>query len=209
MDAHTQDRLKELITALARNPNIHNLASAIQSTAPPAPALPPHPITTTATTATTPADPPPYPFSELDSDCDDDEDDENDDDEEPHRSSTRKQPTTRLSIDASTRIIGSHNAVTVPAPHALAAMVFAALRQAGHAPAVDGGERARRLRVELNCGVDVRGDGNVVGGGLGVGVGGGVRKGDVAMQHGDVGGRKRAASEVLGGPEPTRAKTTE
>lgn len=193
MDTHTQDRLKELITALARNPNLPNLASAIQT----APTTPPP-------NNSTPADPPPYPFADEDDTSDTDIDDH------PHPIS---KPSTTINIDASTHVIGSHNTLTVNAPNALAAMVFAALRQAGHAAVavIDGTVTSRSLALRLNCNVDVRGDGNVVGGGSS-GAGGAMKKPEGGAMNANAGAtpampeatsrgsengsRKRAADEV-------------
>ena len=203
MDTRTQGRLRELIAALASNPNLPNLVGGTTQIAP---ANQPH---------TGAADPPPYPFVEEDDGSDIDEDDVR----APH---PMNKPSTKINIDASTHVIGSHNSLTVNAPNALAAMVFAALRQASQASVavIDGTVTSRSVTLRLNCNVDVRGDGNVVGGSGGVGLGGKKPEAGanastdaasatpampepVAGRGPESGGRKRAAEEVRTTPFPS------
>ena len=146
----TQALLKELLDALLRNPNLPQLMDSLSAT------------TATAQLSTTPlnhdASPPPYPFAEMDAFSD------SDDDEDAPSPSPATAPSTTLHIDGSTHIIGSRNGITTPSPAAVAATVVAALRQASTGI---GGARslasAPNVTVRVDCGVHIRGDGNLMG----------------------------------------------
>jgi len=100
--------------------------------------------------------PPPYtPADDSASDADSDTEEEETDD-------------LHLKINASTTIHGSNNLVSIPQLDSarLSAILVSALRQhAGQSQTMksDGSMRATKVNVEINCGISITGDRNVVG----------------------------------------------
>ncbi|KAI9656746.1 MAG: hypothetical protein M1821_003385 [Bathelium mastoideum] len=155
IDAHTQTRLRELLAILVNNPQLPQIAAALQTGAP----------------AQTGA-PPPYP--EADNDDAAANDDDEDDDEDGNQDVNRRGFTTEIHIDASTHIHGSNNVVSTLGAHALVPVVYAALRQLqpgvpantnttlAHVAPVAPRSSSGRAQLRLNCGTVLRGNGNRV-----------------------------------------------